>query len=357
MLIYEYFSYKTFYYFLKDTSNLDLTNYKRVKDEFDLKKFKKFTKTHLDDCFDMGRIGTNDLIILKTNRGAFIYHYIDDHEYVKTFLKQNSLKAPCGVFGSYRTSDVYMLGIADKGEIIRYAYSYDGGDVVEGGPTQYEKDGNLNLSLNEDGYLNNYLNEEDIFNYAKWFMGFDIEHEEVKILDIEFYKPCNLNGILPQKTAEVLTVSMIKQNVEELGIMFSYDKKSKELIISCQNVIDENNTNTIYCDRIYSLKDKKEFILSLKRCLQACITLDMRSENKTLYPIHSYYYKVNNPDCNIALCVIDIEKKFLVGVSLLQKNGKRLKLSTKSVKKGGLLYNLSADELEEIYKIVKKLVK
>lgn len=357
MLIYEYFSYKTFYYFLKDTSNLDLTNFKRVKDEFDLKKFKKFTTAHLDECFDIGRIGTNDLIILKTNIGSFIYHYIDDHEYVKEFLKRNSLNAPCGVFGSYRTSDVYLLGIADKGEIIRYAYSYEGEDYVEGEPTIYEKDGNLDLTLDNDGYLNNYLDEEDIFNYAKWFIGFDIENKEVKILDIQHYVPCPLNGNLPQKIAEVLTVSMIKQNLEELGIMFSYNKKTKELFISAQNIVNQEQTNTIYCDRIYSLKDKKEFIISLKRCLQTLITFDLNSENKTLYPIQSYYRCVNNKNCNISLCVIDIEKKFLVGVSLIQKNGKRVKPSPRQVMYGGLFYNLSDNELEEIYYRVKKLVK
>lgn len=357
MKIYEYFSYKTFYYFLKDISNLNLSNYKRIKDENDFKLKKKFTTAHLDDCFDLGRIGTKDLIILKTNKGYFIYHYIDDHEYVKEFLKQNSLNASCGVFGSYRTSDVYMMGIADKGNIIRYVYSDEEGDIVEGEPTTYEKQGNLDLSVGDDGYLNNFLNEEDVFEYAKWFMGFDIENQDVKILDILHYTPCTLNGNLPLETAKVLAVSMIKQKVEELGIMFSYNTKTKILTISCQYIPNPNNVYNIYCDNVYSIKDKEEFILSLNRCIQACITFDLHTDHKTMSNVDDYYHSINNKDYNIALCVIDIEKKFLIGISLFQKKGKRLPQNMASVLKGGLLYNLSKNDILEIYKIVKKLVK
>ena len=73
----------------------------------------------------------------------------------------------------------------------------------------------------------------------------------------------------------------------------------------------------------------------------------------------SYYYKVNDKDCNMAFVILDIERKFMTSVLLFQKSGKRIKQSFfNTLRFGKIFYDLNENVIDDIYnKLVKILNK
>ena len=152
MKIFELISYKTCYYYLKDTSNLDLSDYIYKGDGLDeiLEDYDENDAGHLYDAFSNSIYGENkDIIEIKTNQGSIIFHKGDDHNYIKRFLETNSQNAPCAFFASFRTSDDYIYAYAKEGKIERFMCNSEEGCYLEGEKTQAEIECNLNYSLDD----------------------------------------------------------------------------------------------------------------------------------------------------------------------------------------------------------------
>lgn len=360
MKLYEYFSYKTLFYFLKDDSIFKTRAFKEnyAEDENGLPT-KKYTKDLLDRLFNDRFDNDNEMVVIKTKYGSFVYHKADEPDYAKEMLEKFSKNAPCGVFGSYRTTDVYTFGIANNGRVERYVYTDEEDTVIEGRETEFEQTHPFKLLGEEETKPEEvpYIDEEYVFEIAKWFAGFDIENEDVKILDIKFYKPCPFNGNLTADIVSHITNNLNKAGTDCIGIMISYDRDYKSVIISCENVAEDQKRNVIYCDEINFIKNKKEIDLSFRRCLQAIATLDLTQSHHTLTHITHYYTALNDPKSNIAFVLIDTENKFMIGISKYQKNGKRLPPATNYIPHTNLFYTLSDYTLNTLIKSAIKFIK
>ncbi|MBQ8424738.1 MAG: hypothetical protein IJX17_01800 [Clostridia bacterium] len=357
MLLYEYFSYKTLFYFIKGNLEIDYTKFKECEfEDEDGIPTKKYTKEHLESCFDNLFYGDKAITVIKTKYGSFIYHKADDHEYIKSFLKQNSIKKPCGIFGSYRTTNVFTFGIAENGEIQRYFYTDDEDAIDEGAPTEFEKDRPFTYLLDSTEKNCKSINEDYIFDYAKWFTGFDIENEDVEILDMKTYYPCEFSGILSKNIEKEITHNLMKAGTDTIGIFVSYNKAEKQVVIAAENIIDKETRYPIYCDTVSFINNKKEIDLSLRRCLQAISTLDLKTENKTMTSIYDFYNDIHDENASIANITIDIERKFLVAIFSYTKNGKTTK-SRFCFPSYNMFYSLPKRILKKIRKRVIKFIK
>lgn len=356
MNISEFFSYKTFYYFLKDISFLDLSCHKLIREK---EEGEPFTTKDLEGAFEDGRLGTKDIILIKTKYGYFCYHDIDDMEYVKKFIATNSRVAPCGVFGSYRTSGVYLMGIAKDGVVQRFLYGEDGNEpLIEGERTQFEIENNLSVDMEDFESQLKFFNEENVFSYAKWFAGFDIENEDVEVLDILYYHYTAFSNVVQGDMVKRVYESFKQNNVLDMAVMIGYDKSTKEVVIACENPDDDGNRNTIYCDKLFSLDDKQEFIYSLKRCYNALYSLSYNQSSATFYNMSAYYSMLKNNNCNIACYIIDTERKFMNSLSLFQKKGKICKQNFFTMLRyGKIYYQLNDFVLNDIYTRVRKILK
>ena len=360
MKLYEYFSYKTLFYFLKDDSIFKTTAFKEsfAEDENGLPA-KKYTPDLLKRLFEDRFNYDDEMVVIKTKYGSFVYHKADEPEYTKQMLEKLSKTAPCGVFGSYRTTDVYTFGIAKNGKVEKYVYT-DNEDIInEGEETEFEKTHPFKLLGEEETKPENvhYINEEYIFEIAKWFAGFDIENEDVKILDIKVYKPCPFDGFISNDNVDKITKNLAKAGTDCIGIMISHNKEFKSIVISCENVTEDNQRNVIYCDEISLIKNKKEIDLSFRRCLQAISTLDLSTSHPTLADINNYYTQVNNPKSNIAFVLIDTENKFMIGISKFQSKGKKLPPANNYVPHSNLSYSLGEYTLKDLVKSAIKFIK
>ena len=356
----DYFSYKTLFYFLKDNSYFNTPAFKEcfVEDSNGLPA-KKYTKDILDRLFGERFDNDDEMVVIKTKYGSFVYHKANEPDYAKQMLKAFSKNAPCGVFGSYRTTDVYTFGFANNGKVERYIYTGDDDIISEGSKTEYETTHPFKLLGEEETMPEevDYIDEEYVFQIAKWFAGFDIETQEVKILDIKIYKPCSFDGNIDASAPLKVAKNFKAAGIDSIGIMVSHDKSCKSVVISCENVDDDGNRHIVYCDEIGGIKDKKEMLLSLKRCIQAIYNLDLTKSNETLFDINNFYTKVKDPDSSIAFILIDTEKKFMVGVSKYQYKGKRLPTETNYVPYTNLFYNLGETTLKDVLKQAIKLIK
>ena len=359
MIIYEYFSYKTFFYFIKGDFEVDFSKFKEScwEDDEGLPA-KKYTSDDLERAFENRFSKDEDIIVIKTNFGTFLYHGNNDHEYVKNFLKLISSKnKSCAVFGSYRTTDVYTFGLAENGEVKRYFYSDESTSFDEGTPSQFEKENPFTYLTDPVKKDCKYINESYIFDYAKWFAGFDIETQDVKILDIKFYKPCELDGTIPENVEQRITRNLLTSGTDVVPIFISYNKEYKNVIISASNIINEKTQYTIYFDEVSLLDNYKEILLSFKRCIQAVATFNLSENHKTICPPHLNHTTKPDKTVNTAMVMIDTEKKFLIGVSKFIKKGKRVATSKLYLPNYNMFYDLNDETLEKILKRVARIIK
>ena len=348
----NYFSYKTFYYFLKDISFIDFTKYKRIVDD----KGVKYDEDYFWALFDEGREIEDDIILVKTKYGYFCYHNTSDSEVVKDFLIKASKNAPCGVFGSYRTVDVYLAGIAENGKVKRFLYTEEGEAVIEGERTAFEIENNFDAREEDFESQLDFFDEENIFSYAKWFAGFDIENEDVEVMDVIHLTPCPLSDKLDGDIVKNIYTAFNRNGLLDIAISFAYDKSNGETIIACENVVD-NNRYAIYCDST-DLNNKEEFLSSLKRCFNAIISYNLNENNKTMTSISSYYSCLKNKNCNVVCYLLDIERKFMNSLLLLQKRGKILNQNFfTTLFYGKINYQLNDFVLNDVYARAKKLLK
>ena len=184
MKLFEIMSYKAFYYFLKDNTYLNMDGYNMHKSEIE---YDKYTQEEFYAAFYDDLLGAEDDIVeIRTNKGSLVYHRIDSKEYMKEFIIRNSKIAPCAVFGNYKTSDVYLFGLANKGKLERFFSTENGVASLEGEPTKLEKKVGLDIKIDAGGILKSDIGEEDIFSLANAFVGFDIKNDDIEILGVYF---------------------------------------------------------------------------------------------------------------------------------------------------------------------------
>lgn len=358
MKIYEYFSYKTFFYFIKGDFNIDFNNYKEQEWEDDEGLPKRvYTRYDLENAFENRFDDFGDITVIKTNFGTFLYYGENNHENIKDFMKKISKKNPCAFFGSYRTTSVYTFGLAENGEVKRYFYSDESIDFNEGEPSDFEKERPFTYLTNPKDVDYKYINEEYIFEYAKWFAGFDIENQDVKILDMKTYYPCEFNGILTTNAEEKLTRNLISSGIDAIGIFISYNKYNKKVIISASNNVDINNSHIIFFDEISYLHNFDEIFISFKRCIQAISNLNLNESHKTISYHHNNHIISPDKYTNASMILIDTEKKFMIGASKFIKKGKRVPTGKLYLPNVNLFYNLSEETLKKVLTKALKIIK
>jgi len=273
MKLYDIMSYKTFYYFLKDNSYLLMDGYNLHKSEIE---FDKLTQQEFYDTFRDDLLGTDDDIVeIRTNKGSLVYHRIDNENYMKDFITRNSQKAPCAVFGNYRTSDVYLFGFAKKGKLERFFSCKDGMATLEGEITSIEKKLGLDLKVGASGVLKTDIDEEDIINCAKNFVGFDIENEDVKILGVYYYlrsMPEREKRVLPDIKLEdnimaKIHKNMFIQNIERIPLLLIKKETSDRLYLISYNENKNEEDFVLFNEIIPDYKDADMFNKAISNCL------------------------------------------------------------------------------------------
>ena len=286
MKIFELISYKTCYYYLKDTSNLDLTSYEFKEDMLPeiLEDYDPEDVGQLYDAFDENMYGgSDDIIEIKTKYGSIIFHKGNDHEYVKEFLKHNSKNSIAAFFASFRVSDDYIFAYAENEEIKRYMCNSEEGCLLEGNKTQAEIECNLNYTLEDEySFIEPYVDEDDIVNLASKIIPFDTQGD-VEILAINYYKKIiELDDkSIPTKIDSDIVYNihsnLIKNNEKVAGITIN-KAKNNDLVYILSFFM--NSDNILYSD-IVNLKDKQKFIDSISRCLNV-----LSNNNYTSNPGH-----------------------------------------------------------------------
>ena len=345
MILYENYSYKTFYYIAKDISNLDTKNYKLVKDMYDPEEFKQPDYTF---DYDTNQIQTKGYDILQTKYGYFVYHYFHEIDEVREFLKQNSINKPCAVFGSHRVGDVYLVGIAENGEIKRLLYFEDGEAIIEGEPTEFEIQHNYNVKGDDFESIIHFFKEDMVFEYAKWFAGFDIETEDVEIQDMKYYMPVPFKTEINSNLGIEIKNNMINQKVNLVAILIAYDKVEDEVVVAGIN-FEAEDPIILYCDKIYGLADQEEIKISLKRSLNAISELDLRQFQSLMFAERFIREKINNKNCSIAMLTINAQKDYMLNYGYFQTNGKIVKWNAISqLFKGKVYFDLNNSVIDDI---------
>ena len=286
MKIFELISYKTCYYYLKDTSNLDLTNYEFKEDMLPelLDDYDPEDVGQLCDAFDENMYGGNeDIIEIKTKYGSIIFHKGDDHEYVKNFLKQNSENSIAAFFASFRVSDDYIFAYAENGKIKRYMCNSEEGCLLEGDKTQAEIECDLNYTLEDEySFIEPYVDEDDIVNLASKIIPFDTQGD-VEILAINYYKKIielddkTIPTKIDSDIIHNIHNNLIKNNERVAGISITKAKNNDYVYILSFFM---NSDKILYSD-IVDLKDKQKFINTVSRCLNV-----LSNEHYTSNPGH-----------------------------------------------------------------------
>ena len=361
MILEEFVSYKTFYYFLKDDSNLDLRFFEDQTD-----KFEKFVKNgyQTKDFFEIYnpiKTGTKDIYILKTKYGSFVFHTYSNHEYSKEFLEHNSKNKPCALFGTHRTSDTHQIGTAENGEVKRYLYYGEDEHILEGEKqTAYEKKNKLKFKLDDDGFFTDFIEEDIVYNWASDFIGFD-RSEDVEILDFKYYKyaPFAEESVIDTKIDEYVIYkiheNMERQNVSEMTFYFT--KYYDDEMLDCSCILKEGEE--VYCifsKNIKNIKNKREFKKLFYSCLKTLETADYRKSKK---PSLSYYLHAKMMEefpYNICMGLIDNEDRGELAVSLTNVN--KVQISQDDMSKNMIIIkDFKPKYYKHIHKFIMKKLK
>ena len=362
MNIFNLMFYKTFFYFLNDTSCLDLSNFEKLESD-DIEEYKQMNSEDFCSCFDDSRIGTKDIVEIKTNKGTIIYHEIEDLEYVKEFLKTNSQVKPCGVFGSHRVGDVYMAGYAENGEIQRFMFTDQDQMVLEGENKTIEEKCGLVFELDQDGLFTEIFNEDDILKYAKEFIPFDFENEEVEILEVNIYvrkeQPTPevepLSSILQNDIIKQINLNLDVQQLSEIGMIISKRKKDDKLYIFSMYTEGENHYK-LFGDVIENYKNKKEVIDSISKCFNLWANCNYRKNQPytKLFDACVGVYAFGKKT-NALTFFVDNDKPGMVSAMQVKANGKKLP-EKKLIKSVYLKYNFEPKDLDAIYNHIVKFL-
>ena len=362
MNVFNLMFYKTFFYFLNDTSCLDLTDFEKQESD-DISEYQKMSSEEFCSIFDDSRIGTKDIIEIKTNKGTIIHHIIDDIDYVKEFIKINSKVKPCGVFGSHRVGDVYMAGYAENGKIQRFMYTDQDQMVLEGENKSIEEKCGLKFELDENGLFTEIFNEDDILNYAKEFIPFDFENEEVELLEVNFYlnkkyfKPAikPLSPTLESDIINQINLNLDVQQLSEIGMLISKRKKDDKLYIFSMYTEKEEHYK-LYSDIVENYKNKSAVIDSISKCFNLWSNCNYRKNQPyiNLFDACIGVYAFGKKT-NALTLMIDSSKKGMVSTMQVKAKGKKLP-DKKIYKTVCLKYNFTPKDLELVYNHILKLL-
>lgn len=380
MKLYEIMSFKTFYYFLKDTSNLDLSNYEKY--EFEKEEIEDLeSRESLCDAFWDDMHGTDSLIEIKTNHGSVIFHEVDDHEYVKEFLAKNSKLAPCAFFGSYRTSNVYMFGYAENGKLKRFMYTDDGETEVVGEQTEIEKKCNLNFEKADDSpHLKEFIDDNQMFEMAQTFVPFDIENDDVEILSITQYDPIKVqdtkqNGEEKPQAPQIEKIDVERgfthkiefglrnimhlQNINTFRIFISKNKNDNNLYIA-SFLWWKDDLFEIYSD-IVDIKNRHEFNRSIARCMNVLSCYTLGEDTGYTPSFDKCFDKAGKPDFQ-AVIQIDLKYTYDNNYSIFEnfhyvRRNKNLVSKLYNFIFAKRIYGLSLEDSDRIYLAIKRKFK
>ena len=370
----DFFSYKTYWYILKDLSNIDTSDL-ILESDIDGNS-PTITEDYFWSLWEDGNSGSNDLTIVETNIGNFIYHKIED-ESVKEFLKQNSKNAPCGFFGSYRTVDNYKVAIAEAGEIKRFLSFEEGNATIEGNPTEFENQEEVKVGEDFESQLE-FFDEDRVCRYAKWFVGFDYEQNDVEIKRIRCYaskhneedqtnnsrftkkdgKTIKLyDPELPKDAKEKIIANLKEHGEKDVSIVIIKIRGQDRLIIGCKN-INESPAKMICTIVAQDYKDEKDVINRLNACINAIIEENPKVDNKyagvTCERLDYFWRK---PNVDIVAVNVSIDRKFMFSAIKIQNNGKIRKPNLISVLlRGKIYYELNNYVVRDLYRLfIRKL--
>lgn len=373
----NYFSYKSYWYILKDLSNLDLTGLYLVSDSDSGEE--EIDEDYFWALWEDGHIGLGDLTIVETNVGNFVYNKIED-DFAKEFIRQNSKVAPCGFFGSYRTVDNYKIGIAEKGEITRFLSFEEADAIIEGEPTEFEYLEEDKVGEDFSSQIH-FFNEDRVCRYAKWFVGYDYEEQDVEVIRIRSYstrepaesvdqdieekkiEPAEktvenkYDCRLPQNAKAKIISHLEKYKVPDLALLVAKKRGENAITIACKNV-NNDPQNYIYVSKVYDVKNERIVNEELKRCINAILVSDPNNENENSPLSRDAIEKLlGNYRTDILTAIIDVERKFMFNVMKIQKKGKKLKPNIFSVLlKGKIYHDLDEFTLKDFYSLfIKKL--
>ncbi|MBR3891310.1 MAG: hypothetical protein IKJ30_04480 [Bacilli bacterium] len=362
MKIFELISYKTCYYYLKDTSNLDLSGYKFEEDMLQdaLEVYKEDDEGYLCEMFNENMYGgSEDIIEIKTNYGSIIFHKGDDHDYVKEFLKHNSKNSISAFFASFRVSDDYIFAYAENGEIKRYMCNSEDGCLLEGKKTQAEIDCNLDYTLEDEySFIEPYVDEDDIVNLASKIIPFDTQ-KDVEVLSINYYsKVIELDDkSIPTRISSDLVANIhnnLKEHNERVAGITLNKAPNSNLVYLLSFFM--NSDDVLYAD-IIDLNNKEEFITSISRSLNVLSNIDYSNNPGHISKTQEVLEFIRN-NANIKQVSITTNIKYPNMISISKVNKKSLLpkildalINLKTFK------NFNSKNIENIYEFCLKKLK
>ena len=278
----EFLSYKTFYYFLKDDSCMDLGSYRDITKAEKYFVKGKYTFENFARIAQLVKNGTEHIVMLKTKFGTIVFHKFNDTNYIKEFLAQNSKKAPCAFFGTHRVSESHIIGIASEGKVNRFIYNTEDKHIVEGKRTEFEQKNGYTFNFGEFGDVvkkfddekkDRSINESDVYEMAKDFRGFDVLNNDVEILDYKIYKYEPISSKVNNNIIVDINNKLKSLKVPELKIGYIYFKKNKHFCMAILNPL--NKEQFLYGSKLFEIENKEEMKKDFYRALNFCKNSDM----------------------------------------------------------------------------------
>ena len=357
MILEEFISYKTGYYFLKDDSCLDFTLYKDCTDEFKQFIDGGFSVKDFYNVYDNVGYDKDNIAVLKTKFGSIVFNRQDDHEENKKFLVANSKNKPCAMFFTHRVSETHAVAVAENGKIKRYVYYGEDEHILEGEPIDFEKNNNYNLKLDKNGLFEDFIDEDFVYNYSVDFMGFD-KGEDVEIIDFKFYrkeifaKEPEYNEAITDNIIREINENLSVHGLTDVYVSFTKFENDKRCYIVCSPNIN-GEYYYVFTKPVENIKNKKEF----KKVFYSALNLLAQSDYKTFkkLTLDGYFYYRMLKEFNYDICLLMIDNDYVgdVNFGLTHKDGEKLDAQTITNKMVDIK-NFKQKNFKTVYKYIVK---
>ena len=324
MILEEYISYKTFYYFIKGDLNLDPYFYNDITQNFKSFADNGYKTEEFNEIYEKVSGDKNLFAALKTKYGNIVFFGYEDNENICDFLKRNTKQTSGAMFLTHRGSDSHQVVLAENSEIVRNICYMEEEHILEGKKTKFEKDQEVNLKLDEDGFFEKEIDEEFIYNFSIDYMGFnkdeDLEILDFKVFEFELFRPPDeLDDNVFDDIIERIHNNLKRQNLTKLTINFIKFENDDMLNIFCDHVKNEN-CYYLFSKTVKNIKNKKEFKTNFLACLNFISKCDFEKYKKPTfesYVSHKLIDKLNYDICSIPLELDDGNDLF---IALLAKD-------------------------------------
>lgn len=328
MILSDFISHKTCYYFLKDSSNLDLTCYKDETSNYQTFIDGGYKAEDFWNIYREVGYSSNNIALIKTNFGTIVFNRCNEHEYVKKFLIRNSKNKPCALFLTNRISETHLVAIAENGELKRYIYFAEDGHVLEGKQTLFEKKNNINLKLDERGCFEKVLNEGLVYDYSLDFMGFN-KNDDIEILDFKFYKleefvkDVECSDSISNDIIFKINANLENYNLSNISINIVKFEGDKSCYITCSPTIGDKSYY-LFNRQVTNIKNKKEFTKLFNMALN--VLADCNYKEFTRISLEGYFFYRLFHEFNYDMCsaMIDNDDKGSLCIGLSIKDKKHL---------------------------------